>query len=217
MPYLRCQRCGEEFFGKPSANAKYCGRECRDEACRKPTDARDCHCGETVFATTSGWCVAIVDADDGHFLRNFKWSATSRALNYASYARSWRYRLKIGKSQYLHQAVSGHVHEQLDHRNGSGHDCRKDNLRPCTNSQNQRNVVKRIHVIEGLQSKHKAVSWDRNTRKWKVEISVDGHRMCFGFFAFEADAAICANYHMAHYHGEFAKRNKITEDMMMHD
>ena len=101
-----------------------------------PTDARTCACGETVFAYTSLWWIAIVDAEDGHWLRNYKWSAARHGtLERACYARSNRYGRETGKSGRLHQVVTGHVYPQLDHLNGNGHDCRKGNLRPFTSAE----------------------------------------------------------------------------------
>jgi hypothetical protein len=172
---------------------------------RKPTNARVCHCGEHWFAYTSLCWIAIVDAENGWLLRDYKWTAKGQALNWAFYAYSPRYRQETGQSARLHRAVMGHAHEQYDHANGNGHDCRKGNLRPCTGSQNQWNRK----AYRDVTSKYKGVY--RAGSRWQAQITVDGQQVHLGAFGFESDAAICFNIHAAYYHGEFAKLNKIEE------
>jgi len=177
---------------------------------RKPTNAQPCTCGETVFAYTSLFCVAIVDAEDGHWLRDYKWNAAGRSLESPFYARSRRYYRETG-SPALHQAVMGHAHEQYDHVNGNGHDCRKANLRPCTHLENQLNR-KRNYTS---QFRYKGVY--RGCNRWIAHIRVGGERIYLGSSGFESDAAIAYNYAAAHYFGDFAKLNRIKAEDYMHD
>src|SRR5215831_4518240 len=88
-------------------------------------EAFGCECGKTWFAKTNEWCVAVVDVEDSWLLRDYKWTVEAKYLNWPFYARSNRYRRETGKSCYLHQAVTGHVYERLDHINHNSHDCRK--------------------------------------------------------------------------------------------
>jgi hypothetical protein len=99
---------------------------------RKPTDARECECGKTLFAYTSLVWIAIVDVEDGWLLRDYKWNATGKSLDRVFYAKSWRYGKVTGKSGRLHQAVTGHQYKQPHHKDGNGHNCMKGNLRECT-------------------------------------------------------------------------------------
>jgi len=169
-----------------------------------PTNARTCECGKTVFAYTSLWWIAIVDAEDGHWLRDYKWSAAGHGtLNRASYARSNRYVRETGKSGRLHQVVTGHVYPQLDHSNGNGHDCRKANLRPCTSAERRRK--RRYTGLSGF----KGVAQKRN--RWEASIWIDRQRKYLGTFGFKSDAAIAYNLHAAYYYSEFARLNRITE------
>jgi AP2 domain len=186
----------------------------------KPTNAKVCHCGETVFAYTSLCWIAIVDARDGSLLRDYKWTAQGRSLNHAFYARSPRYSRETGKSEFLHHAVTGHVHNELDHANGNGHDNTRCNLRP-PNGQNQQNTGKHIHQppADGLHrsSKYKGVFWDWNCGKWRARIRIDGRPLNLGTYGFQADAAIAYNVHAAYYHGDFARLNRIPIEEYMHD
>ena len=58
-------------------------------------------------------------------------------------------------------------------------------------------LVKSIPLRSGLQ--------------WVARIKVKGREIQLGRFDFKSDAAITYNYHAAHYFGEGAKLNKITE------
>src|SRR5262245_11900952 len=78
----------------------------------------------------------IVDVEDSWLLRDYKWTANARYLNHTFYAASNRYARETEKSPLLHRAVMGHAYEMTDHRNHNGHDCRRSNLRPSTNSEN---------------------------------------------------------------------------------
>jgi hypothetical protein len=151
---------------------------------RTPTNARACACGETVFAYTSLFWIAIVDAEDGP-----------------------RYYRETGNSATLHHAITGHIHDQLDHVNGNGHDCRKVNLRPCINAENQRN--KRRHYSNST-SKYKGI-WLRSVNRWSALIKVDGKQIYLRTYGFESDAAIAYNIHAAYLHGQFARLNRIME------
>ena len=147
---------------------------------RTPTNARACACGETVFAYTSLFWIAIVDAEDGHWLRDYKWSAGGKRLDGVFYARSRRYYCETGNSAALHHAITGHIHDQLNHVNSNGHDCRKVNLRPCTNDENQR---KRRHYSNST-SKHKGI-WLRRVNRWSALIKVDGKQIYLRTYGFE--------------------------------
>ncbi len=169
-------------------------------------DGHTCECGKTVFARTSLFWVAIVDVEDGHWLRDYKWSAAGTSLDAPFYAVSGRYRYETGKSPKLHRVVMNHAHEQYDHVNYNGHDCRRSNLRPCTNAENARHA--RRHYPNST-SKYRGVR--RVGNKWQATIMVDGQKLYLRLFGFESDAAIAYNFHAAHYFGEFAKLTKITE------
>jgi hypothetical protein len=177
---------------------------------RRPTNARTCECGETVFVYTSLVWIAIVDAEDGWLLRDYKWTARGYSLDGIFCVASNTYHRDTGNSSLLHQAVTGHIYPQLDHINRNDHDCRKINLRPCTYAQNKQNQKKH----RGL-GRYKGVY--RTANRWRAKITIDGNHIHLGYFGFESDAAIAYNYHAAHLFGEFAKLNQIPIEEYMHD
>jgi hypothetical protein len=181
---------------------------------QKQSNATICECGKTCFAPTSIWCVAIVDVEDAWLLQSYKWSASGLFRNQTFYATSDRYGWETGKSAKLHRAIMGHAHPQYDHKNGWGHDCRRANLRPATNTESARN--KRKQDLAYATSKYKGV-FRIGDNSWRAHITVDGRTINLGTFGFETDAAIAYNYHAAHYFGEYASLNDLSEIEYMHD
>lgn len=95
----------------------------------------------------------------------------------------------------------------VDHINGNPLDNRRTNLRVCSNDENMRNRRK----LSRCRSRHKGVTFDDSkvACKWRARISVDGKRICIGYFATEEEAAIAYNDAAVKYHKEFAKLNAV--------
>ena len=90
---------------------------------------------------------------------------------------------------------------QIDHINGIKDDNRICNLRPCNDSQNQRNVKKKS---TGKKSKHKGVDFHQG--RWRARIRPgNGTRLDLGYFATEEEAAAAYAEAAAEFHGEFAR------------
>ncbi|RQS79777.1 HNH endonuclease signature motif containing protein [Burkholderia seminalis] len=115
-------------------------------------------------------------------------------------------------SIYLHQAVwlyhHGVVPPMLDHINGDPNDNRVENLRPCTNSQNQLNSCRKVSNRSG----HKGVVFHANCpgKPWQAKITVDGRRISLGYYATveEAGAAYAAG--ALKHAGAFARASEIS-------
>ena len=111
-----------------------------------------------------------------------------------------------GKNIYLHRAVflwhHGWLPEQIDHTNGNAADNRVENLRPCTNAQNQYNAPRKSHNRSGF----KGVAYCTGYRNpWRARIVVQGKPILLGRFqtAEEAHAAYVEG--AKQYAGEFAR------------
>lgn len=111
------------------------------------------------------------------------------------------------KSIYLHQAVwlyhHGYVPAMLDHINGDPQDNRIENLRECTNSQNQFNSARKVNnksgykgVVFHAKAKHKP---------WHAKINVAGRRVSLGYHATKEEAAAAYAAGAAKFAGEFAR------------
>lgn len=143
--------------------------------------------------------VALVDDED--FLRfgAVKWHAheSGPGLFYAM-------RDKSGRKVYLHREIlAAAPGVAVDHVNGDRLDCRRENLRLCTLSQNQGN---RRRNRRG-SSRFKGVTWNRRFRRWCAQITFKRRAMKLGQFIREEDAAHAYDLAARTHFGPFARVN----------
>ena len=100
---------------------------------------------------------------------------------------------RCNKSGLLHRFLLGCKGKQgTDHKNHCPADNRKSNIRICTASQNSRN------------RNFRGYSWDRKTKKWRVQITVNKRNHELGYFEKEEDALAVRRKAEIKYFGEYA-------------
>jgi HNH endonuclease len=90
----------------------------------------------------------------------------------------------------------------VDHADENGLNNRRQNLRPCTNAQNQQNTGGR-----GGASRFKGVSWVAGKRRWKVAFRHDGAHHFVGYYRDEVEAARAYDAAILPLAGKFARMN----------
>lgn len=139
---------------------------------------------------------AIVDRDDYKIVNPYKFDYPGR-----------RYVRVSGKSeegfQFLHQLILGR--KWVDHIDGDSLNNRRNNLRPCSNQQNQFNSKKQV----GTLSKYKGVSMLDRPRPYRSSIQINGETKHLGTFYTEVEAALAYNEAAIEYFGVFAHLNEI--------
>lgn len=146
--------------------------------------------------------VAIVDDCDAR-LAESKWSVRKgRSTFYAI-----RYESKgsgLKKAIKMHREVLGFPEcPAIDHRNGNGLDCRRENLRVATLFDNSRNARMRTDNTSGF----KGVYRRNNCTRWAARIRGGAKTIHIGHFATAEDAARAYDDAARRYHGEFAALN----------
>lgn len=135
-------------------------------------------------------------------------------------AMSWQWRLSVhgyavahhwyDKKDHrvaAHRLIMGCPKEmQVDHINGNRLDCRKSNLRICTNQQNQWN-----RRPEGGSSKYKGVWLFKKVKKWTAKIYLNNKNVYIGIFKTEIEAAKAYDKKAKELFGEFARLNFPNE------
>lgn len=147
---------------------------------------------------------AIVDEVMHDLLAQWCWNFDG------GYARCWNPFNRGPQIILMHRLIAGLVYEPsavcCDHINGNTLDNRRDNLRACTNQQNQANRIKRLPTSSG----YRGVSWKKEHRRWCAYIRVDGHLLHLGYHHHERDAARAYNAAALDHFGEFARLNEIA-------
>lgn len=146
----------------------------------------------------------VVDGEDFDFLNQWKWHAGKNG-SYAARG-EWQKGKNKNKIIYMHRLimkVEGKT--QVDHKNGNGLDNRKENLRLCTNKENQRNHKLLVTNKSGFNG----VSWNSKVKKWETCISVDNKTVHLGFYRNKIKSATIYNAAATKYFGEFARLNNI--------
>lgn len=93
----------------------------------------------------------------------------------------------------------GNYEGDLDHIDGDILNCKIENLRNCTRSQNLCNRRK----FKESSSKYKGVYFRKDIKKWQASIKIDGKTKSLGVFTSEDAAAMARQTAAIELHGEF--------------
>lgn len=142
--------------------------------------------------------MALVDDEDYEWLMQWKWHVIECEKNF--YAR----RNHKGKTIYMHRLIMGAcAGQQTDHKNCNGLNNQKQNLRFCSNAQNQYNQKSYI----GHTSKFRGVCWHKVAKKWQASIRHHYHLIYLGLFGNEFEAAKAYDRAAVEKYGEYAHLN----------
>lgn len=147
--------------------------------------------------------VALVDDDMYDYLMQWKWHAHCYGNN-IWYARRNEGLIPFRKTVDMHQVIiTSPPGYKIDHRNRDGLDNRRENLRVCTNSENQANRG----VPANNKTGYKGVHWSKRERKYRAQIRVNSKHYDLGTFDNPIDAAKAYDAAAKEHFGEFAWTN----------
>lgn len=147
--------------------------------------------------------VALVDDEDFERLDQYKWhvlfnnSNKFYALRTSSMVNGKRFKILMHR-----EIINAPKNIQVDHRNGNGLDNRKENLRLCTNQQNQFN---RISPNKNNKLRTKGVSWHKGHKRFCARIKFNSKNIHLGYFTVLADANQAYREAEKRYFGEFTR------------
>lgn len=110
------------------------------------------------------------------------------------------------KRVYLHRELLGITDPKIkvDHRDGNGLNCQRENLRVATNSQNhQAKTTRPAH----FRSRYRGVHWHKQNQKWCASIRKGSERKYLGSFNHEEYAALAYDGAARQMFGDFAQLN----------
>jgi hypothetical protein len=144
---------------------------------------------------------ATIDNEDYERVNQYKWYYHHTGYAVSTLPRINGKQKTLSLSRFIMNASKG---IQVDHINMNTLDNRKENLRLCNMSENQRNVPKRSFNRSG----YKGVSFHKVSQKWRSRITINSKTIYLGIFETKEDAALAYNKAAIKYHGEFARLNE---------
>lgn len=163
----------------------------------------------------------LIDEDDYERVTAHKWrvmwgKAKKEQLYYFRSA-FWLKDKKEYKDTFLHRFIMGCTHGDgnvVDHKNHNTLDCRKENLRICTPTQNTQNS--RMYRTNKIG--YKGVRMDPKSKHWIARIqSPEGQRIMLGTYETAEDAARAYDRGALFYFKEFAVTNFPKEQYSAED
>lgn len=153
------------------------------------------------IALTKGY-VAIVDAADFDWLNQWKWHAMKCGRHI--YARRTHWTGTHSRHVvYMHRLILDVEPGMVgDHINGDTLDCRRENLRSCTQAENSRNRTVKWDAAAGLKGVHKS-----SPNRWSAVIRIGDDTRHLGSFKSPELAARAYDAAAAELHGAFARPN----------
>lgn len=159
-----------------------------------------CECGDHAWTNLTRGSVALFDAEDAEWIKNWSWTTLVRENKRSAVRRENK-----GRYVYLHREIMKPPAELVvDHIDGNPLDNRKRNLRNCIERLNLTNVRARRRQTS---SRFKGVYHDKARGQWQAYVTVMGKRHRLGRFATEIEAAMAYDAKAIELHGEFARTN----------
>jgi hypothetical protein len=149
---------------------------------------------------TRGLTALVDDADAPAVLAAGAWFALPEGRTHYA-ARNYMREDGQRRVIRLHTFLTGWP--RVDHRNGDGLDNRRDNLRPATYPQNNRNARRRSDNTSG----YKGVSWRGDRSLWVARIWLGGRKLHLGYFSDPAEAARAYDAAAREHFGAYARPN----------
>jgi len=148
---------------------------------------------------------AIVDDADYEFLNQYRWFLSKNGYAFR-FNGSFR---KGGKPVLMHNQILVDCGlDTIDHIDRDKLNNTRDNLRPATYQQNNRNTGKK----KSSSSKYKGVHWNKRRNRWMARLCINYKSITLGQFLTEAEAALAYNRAAIAHFGEFAYLNTIEDN-----
>ena len=137
----------------------------------------------------------IFDADDYELIKDIYWHENESGYIYSTDLVSKR---KIGLHRYIMKINDNSL--VVDHINRNPKDCRKENLRVCTQKENVLNKS----IYKNNKSGFTGVMQDKKTKKWIAYINKDKSRHVIGYYKTKEEAVCARRVAEKEYFKEFA-------------
>lgn len=158
----------------------------------------------------------IIDAEDYDKIKEYRWYYGKKSGYIIAKARkdemirSSKSGRKYKPNIYLHRLLCPTDKPQVDHIDGNKRNNRKENLRPCSHTQNFGNQKKRkTYAGKPTKFQYKGVYREGKNKMWKARVDKNGECYKLGPFETELQAVLAYNKKAKELFGEFARLNEV--------
>lgn len=160
--------------------------------------------GDLAFITLTKGYVATIDSNDAPKVIGNNWCALTSPRRKAVYAVRVEQKDSIQRMIFMHRVIADAPDElHVDHKDGNGLNNRRENVRTCTQAQNNINTGVRADNKSG----YKGVFWETRSRRWRSEIRRNGRSKHLGYFQTAELAYEAYSKASLLLHGEFARES----------
>jgi hypothetical protein len=150
------------------------------------------------IALTQGKVALVDDEDYERILAEGKWYAHKNG-------KTWYAERKITRPDGTQQGERMHwsvlnTKSRLDHKDGNGLNCQKNNLRLASYPQNGMNQSRHSNNKSGVHG----VFWNTKKNRWQAQIKAAGKKRHLGYFDLLDEAAAARRDAELKYFGEFS-------------
>jgi hypothetical protein len=151
----------------------------------------------------------IVDDDVFEWVGWIQWRFDGSRYAVCNISKNMRPRFRRSR-MFMHNLVIGEppIGMVVDHIDGNGLDCRRENLRVIPEEKNAQNRGADCRNKSGFKGASPFYS-QGEFKKWRACIRVDNKLMHLGLFDDVREAAECYNRAAKVYHGEYARLNQL--------
>lgn len=146
--------------------------------------------------------VVLIDPEDYEIIVSHDWRLNRK--KYEIQNQAYFQAAVKGKTIHLHREIMGCIHgdkKYVDHIDGNTLDCRKSNLRICTNAENIQNRKRNKNNTSG----YKGVTFNKKEKKWLAYINANMKHYRLGSFNTKEEAHAAWIGAAKALHGEFAR------------
>lgn len=141
----------------------------------------------------------LIDQDDYEKILSQKWYISVIKKNGDIYFYGYINKKRVKLHRYILNQTNKKI--IVDHKNCNTLDNRKENLRCCSKTENQRNCRKHRDNKTGL----KGIYYQKDAKKYHAQISVNRKVIYLGLFIKKEDAHAAYCKASKKYHGEFGR------------
>lgn len=143
----------------------------------------------------------VVDPEDAHLVLRHSCYVKNDHSDRVQYVMLNRQ----GRTLLLHRLIMNALKGiEVDHIDGNGLNCCKDNMRLCSRSDNAKN---RRGNKNKKSCSFKGVFWAKDKKRWRAKIKSDNKTYHLGYLDDPREAALAYDHAARELHGEFAVTN----------